>query len=140
MIPDVIKQCHSSGEFIFHLQHITDENEAQRTPKEAIAYLAAKENELKEIEGVLLYLIAEGFIENRHDINDGSGRLFRQLTDKGRKLKQLNGDLIAFYKWDKKNAQTIKRDDWRKRNWLLLSIIGYLFGVASGLLIAYLSH
>ncbi len=58
-----------------------------------------------EIEEILQYLIAEGFIINRHDIKQ-NGKIYRQLTDNGRKLKEL-GSINAYL--------TYQEDAKRKR-------------------------
>ncbi len=40
-------------------------------------------------ESAVNFLTAEGFVINRHDIKDSDGGIYRELTDRGRKLKEV---------------------------------------------------
>ena len=69
--------------------------------------IAIHENELKN-EEVMQYLVAEGFVINRHDINDKT-TLYRQLTDRGRELKQC-GTIEAYKELSKQKLEAIAAD------------------------------
>ncbi len=80
--------------------------------------LAKKQGEFKEMilkeqldiikdERVAQYLVHNGFAVNRHDIKL-EDRIFRQFTDKGRKLKEL-GSLDAFNDWEQEEKRIENR-------------------------------
>jgi hypothetical protein len=70
---------------------------------------------------VLQYLVSEGYAINRHDIKV-EGKHYRQLTDKGRHLKELgtihayNNYLENEKKKQRDNEENLKRLDRRNRN------------------------
>jgi len=62
-------------------------------------------HELAKIdEEAIAYLVQEGFAENRHDIKGGKAKIYRQLTDRGRKLKGLRS-IELFTAWEEKEKE-----------------------------------
>lgn len=128
-IPELISKIFSHGEFILEVEepriqftniNIFTADEAGELakikklldPKERIK--ANYEQSLKD-EEVLQYLVQHGFAVNRQDISNEE-HLYRQLTDKGRELKEL-GTLEAYN--EKVSKQQEDKDEelaWRKKS------------------------
>ena len=72
-----------------------------------------------ECEAIMLYMVDRGFAINRHDIKVPN-ELFHQLTDKGRKLREL-GSVQSFMDWEnsereKQRIREEEADELRKSN------------------------
>ncbi|MDB5017058.1 MAG: hypothetical protein JWQ84_1890 [Mucilaginibacter sp.] len=67
---------------------------------------------LKRDEEVLQYLVNNGYAINRHDINNDRG-IYRQLTDKGRELKDV-GTILAYRKLSEKKEEKILQDEMQR--------------------------
>ena len=107
-IPFVIEKAFYNGEFTFEPSfpdnlpmkvvniNLSDkEVDIRKTVFDGINKPIIEEHiEYVKDECVLDYLVQNGFAFNRHDIKD-RGKLYRQLTDKGRKLKEL-GSIKAY--------------------------------------------
>lgn len=136
-IPEVISMITPFGEFSFErLKHKpsiinTDglgsglarklQEELERTKYfERIAELDEKTIE---------YLVQQGFIVNRHDIIRHQDKLYRQLTDSGRKLKEL-GSIKEYNKWLKKQKSTLWYFVWGG----IFTLIGGLIGALPGII------
>lgn len=66
---------------------------------------------LQRDEEVMQYLIAEGFMTNRHDIKS-DGIIYRQLTDQGRKLKEF-GSIEKYHEYEKNEQDKLRRQQSR---------------------------
>jgi len=116
--------------------------EALKRVKDALEqkeYLKREYQQLWRDEEVLQYLVDNGFAVNRHDIKV-EGQIYRQLTDKGRDLKELGG--IEAYcavlkdKEDKIIFEAVRRNKEAQRNKHLFWIT-FFIGVSTVLAAVY---
>lgn len=127
-VPDIIAKAFPYGEFTIEWQpqfipRIININPSTTEGEEQLQNLADAFNSKKRIideyegrkknEEILQFLVGEGFAINRHDIGDKT-ILYRQLTDKGRELKEC-GSIEAYHaKIDLLRAGEEEERTWRK--------------------------
>ena len=128
-VEDIIKMAFKYGEFsiqqelpkiqLIDFEFLTPDDRKLREKiyeKVSIkAGIVSMHNKSKIDEEAIGYLIQEGFAVNKHEIKDGSNRVYRQLTDRGRKLKEL-GTIELFNVWEanEKEQERIKIDTERE--------------------------
>ncbi len=123
-IPSIIEAIEPYGEFILvcpapKLGSITmGTTGSKEIPKEVRRSMIELDKQIirqyeanKRQEDVLNYLVNRGFAINRHDIKDGRGT-HRQLTDKGRELKEC-GSIEAY----KAKITAVREADEAERKW-----------------------
>lgn len=122
-IPDLIAQAFPYGEFVIEYSepnmeivniniYTADESGELAKLKKALDPKEQLKRMYKQSlldEEVMQYLVNNGFAVNRHDIKE-EGKIYRQLTDKGRKLKEL-GSIAAYNDYtEKSNRKTVLQD------------------------------
>lgn len=110
-VPRIIGLAPHFGEFLIKGDDAISSDKPQM--------VAAHKQQLKD-EDVLQYLVKEGFAYNRHDVVIDKTVLYRTLTERGRKLKEL-GSIGTFGKWEtsektKEINRVIENDNLRQTN------------------------